>query len=185
MTEPGRVTEVLEELRKGTPAAQDELFRLIYAELRRLADSYMRRQPKDHTLQPTALVNEAYLRLMGGTAEWKDRAHFLTAAAKSMRTILVDFARRKGALKRGGGRAKVTLDEDAHAGDRATEEVIAVHEALERLEQVDTQGSRIVELRFFGGLTMEEAARILGIAEATAYRSWNHARAWLYREIAG
>ena len=185
MTEPGRVTEVLAELRKGAPEAQDELFRLIYAELRRLADAYMRRQPSDHTLQPTALVNEAYLRLMGGAAEWKDRAHFLTAAAKSMRTILVDFSRRKKTQKRGGDHGRITLDENAHAGDHATEEVLAVHEALERLEDVDRQGSRIVELRFFGGLTMEETARVMGIAEATAYRSWNHARAWLYREIAG
>ena len=122
-----------------------------------------------------------------GTAEapWKDRAHFLTAAAKAMRSILVDFARRRGAQKRGGDRAKVTLDESAHAGKHVTTEIIAVHEALEKLEAIDPQGSRVVELRFFGGLTMEEAARILGIAEATAYRSWNHARAWLYREIAG
>jgi RNA polymerase sigma factor (TIGR02999 family) len=186
MDEPGRVTEVLAELRKGAPEAQEELFRLIYGELRRLADSYMRNQPSDHTLQPTALVNEAYLRLMrGADAPWNDRAHFLTAAARAMRSILVDFARRRKAQKRGGGRGKVTLDESAHAGKHPSAEVVAVHDALEKLEEVDPQGSRIVELRFFGGLSMEEAARILEISEATAYRSWNLARSWLYREIAG
>ena len=182
--DPGHVTEVLAELERGAPGARDELFRVVYGELHRLAAAQMRRQPSDHTLQPTALVNEAYLRLMGSAgASWNDRAHFLTAASRAMRSILVDFARRRFAQKRGGGRGKITFEEGEHAGTHAAEEVVAVHEALEKLEAIDSQGARVVELRFFGGLTMEETARIMNVAEATAYRAWNHARSWLFREI--
>jgi RNA polymerase sigma factor (TIGR02999 family) len=182
---PGRVTEVLEELRRNTPGAREELLQLVYGELRRLAASQMRRQPSDHTLEPTALVHEAYLRLMGSEeAPWTDRGHFLTAAARAMRSILVDFARSRAALKRGGGSRRITLDENAHAGRHASDEVIAVHEALDRLARVDPQGSRVVELRFFGGLTAEETANVMGVAESTVYRAWEHARSWLFREIA-
>jgi RNA polymerase sigma factor (TIGR02999 family) len=181
---PGRVTELLDELRRSRPGADDELFRLVYAELRRLASAQMRRQPRGHTLQPTALVNEAYLRLMRGPeVPWGDRAHFFTAAARAMRTILVDFARRRAAAKRGGGRRRVPLDETAHAGRHAAEEIVAVHEALEKLEAVDPQGSRVVQLRFFGGLTAEETARVMDLAPSTVYRVWEHARTWLFREI--
>jgi RNA polymerase sigma factor (TIGR02999 family) len=179
------VTEVLAELRRDTPGARDELLQLVYSELRRLAESQMRRQPKGHTLQPTALVHEAYLKLLGGDdAPWSDRSHFLTAAARAMRSILVDFARGRAALKRGAGKRPITLDEDAHAGQHASDEVIAVHEALEKLTEIDPQGGRVVELRFFGGLTAEETAKSMGVAESTVYRSWEHARSWLFREIA-
>jgi len=182
--ERGRVTELLHELRRDAPGARDELFRLVYGELRRLAAGYMRRQPRDHTLQPTALVSEVYLRLMGTENQpWTDRAHFLTAAARAMRSILVDFARRRSAHKRGGGAAKVTLDEDAQAGRRPTEEILAIHEALARLETIDPQSSRVVELRFFGGLSVPETAQAMGVAEATVYRAWNYARSWLFREM--
>ena len=183
-SDPGRVTEVLAELKKGAAGAEEELFDVVYSELHRLAAAQMRRQPSGHTLQPTALVNEAYLRLMGAPdPSWNDRAHFLTAAARAMRSILVDFARRRGAQKRGGGQKKITLDEKAHAGRQTTEEIIAVHEALKKLEEIDAQGARIVELRFFGGLTVEEAAKVLGVSEPTVYRSWEHARSWLFREM--
>jgi len=179
------VTEALEELRRSTPGAHDELLRLVYGELRRLAAGQMRRQRSDHTLEPTALVHEAYLRLMGNEeVPWSDRGHFLTAAARAMRSILVDFARSRAALKRGGGRRPITLDENAHAGRHAFDEVLAVHEALDRLAEVDPQGSRVVELRFFGGLTAEETAHAMGVAESTVYRAWEHARSWLFREIA-
>ena len=188
--EPGRVTEVLREIRRSTPGAEDELLRLVYGELRRLASAQMRGQPSDHTLQPTALVHEAYLRLLKGPdAPWNDRSHFLTAAACAMRSILVDFARNRGRLKRGGGKRAVTFDEvrpGASSSDSGIplHEVLAVHEALEKLEQIDPQGARVVELRFYGGLTAEETARVLGVAESTVFRSWLHARTWLYREIA-
>lgn len=179
-----RVTEVLAELREESPGAADELFDIVYAELHRLAAAQMRRQRSGHTLQPTALVNEAYLRLMG-TAEpqWNDRAHFLTAAARAMRSVLVDFARRRGADKRGGGRARITLDERMAAQRHAVEEIVAVHDALQKYEQFDPEGARIVELRFFGGLTVAETARVLDRSEPTVYRSWELARSWLYREM--
>jgi RNA polymerase sigma factor (TIGR02999 family) len=182
----GRITEALDELRRDAPGASERLFRLVYHELRRLADAHMRRQPAGHTLQPTALVHEAYLRLMGGEeVPWRDRGHFLAASARAMRSILVDFARRRTAKKRGGGRRRVTLSETASADQHAAEEILAVHVALERLEAVDPLGSRVVQLRFFGGLTADETARVLDVATSTVFRVWEHARSWLYREIAG
>lgn len=180
-----RITEVLRELRAGSPGAGEELFQAVYAELHRIAAAKMRRQRPDHTLQPTALVHEAYLRLIGSPeASWKDRSHFLAAASRAMRSILVDFARSRGAQKRGGGRKRITLDEHLHAEPRTPDDVVAVHEALVKLEAVDPQGSRVVELRFFGGLTGAETARVMGVAESTVYRAWEFARAWLFREMA-
>ena len=182
--DPSRVTEVLEELRRGAPGAQAELFRLVYGELKRLASAQMRAQPPGHTLQPTALVNEAYLRLIGGSqAEYKDRSHFFATAARAMRSILVDFARAKAAQKRGGGRRRITFDEGAHAGQHADEEIIAVHDALEKLEELDGHKARVVELRFFGGLTLEETAEVLGTNISDIHRTWELARTWLFREI--
>ena len=181
---PGRVTEVLEELRRETPGASEQLVGLIYGELHRLASSQMRRQPSDHTLQPTALVHEAYLRLMGtGEVRWSDRAHFLTAAARAMRSVLVDFARRRMAKKRSAPGKRITLDDATHAGNHAAEEVLAVHEALEKLDRVDPQGSRVVQLRFFGGLSAEETAEGMGLTARTVFRAWEHARSWLQREM--
>jgi RNA polymerase sigma factor (TIGR02999 family) len=183
---PARVTEVLRELRAGAPEAKEELFRIVYDELHRLASAQMRRQRRDHTLQPTALVHEAYLRLMGGPdAPWKHRAHFFGAASRAMRSILVDFARSRRAQKRGGGKGRIPIDERVPSEPRDPDDVIAVHEALEKLEAIDPQGSRVVELRFFGGLTAAETARVLEVAESTVYRAWEHARTWLYREITG
>jgi len=184
----GTVTVILEELRQGTPGAREELFRIVYAELKQLAAAKMRRQPGDHTLQPTALVHEAYLRLMGSEApRFEDRSHFFGSAARAMRSILVDFARQRQSLKRGGGRAPSTLQDDDRAAGKAPDpdpaEILAVHEALEKLEAIDPDRSRVVELRFFGGLEMEEIAAVLGVAERTVYRSWNTARAWLFREM--
>jgi len=178
-----RVTKVLDELRHGAPGARDELFRLVYGELRRVAGAQMRRETPDHTLTPTALVHETYLRLLGTSPDWKDRSHFLTVAARAMRSILVDCARSRTALKRGGGRRRVTLDTDAHAGDRPWEEILQIHEAVERLQEIDPEGARVVELRFFGGLSVAETAFILDVSEAGVFRSWEFARMWLYREI--
>ncbi|MHC4225656.1 MAG: sigma-70 family RNA polymerase sigma factor [Planctomycetota bacterium] len=178
------MTEVLADVREGAPGAQEQLFRLVYGELRRLADAKMRDQPRDHTLTPTALVSEAYLKLLGKTeSSWDDRAHFYRSAARAMRSILVDFARRRNSLKRGGKRARITLDEERHPAKDPASEVIAVHEALEKLEAIDPQRSRVVELRFFGGLSVEETAGVLGVTERTVYRDWDQARAWLYREM--
>ena len=182
--DPGTVTLVLAELRAGKPGAHEELFRVVHGELQRLARSKMRRQPGDHTLQPTALVNEVYLKLMGGAdPSWEDRSQFFGSAASAMRSILVDFARSRHALKRRGGRRRITLDENAHAARNPSEEVLAVHEALEKLEQIDPRRTKVVELRFFAGLSVEETAVVLGVTERTVYRDWDHARAWLYREM--
>jgi RNA polymerase sigma factor (TIGR02999 family) len=179
-----RVTEVLAELRHGAQDARNELFRLVYGELRRIAGAQMRREVPGHTLTPTALVHEAYLRLMGTSADWKDRSHFFTTAARAMRSILVDCARSRMAQKRGGGRFRVTFDESTDAGTRPLEDIVAVHEALAKLEALDPEGSRIVELRFFAGLSLDETARVIETTKSAVYRSWNHARAWLYCEIA-
>jgi RNA polymerase sigma factor (TIGR02999 family) len=181
----GRVTEVLQSLREGAEGAGEELIRLLYGELHRLADAQMRGQPRGHTLQPTALVHEAFLRLLGGQrADWNDRAHFLAAAARAMRSVLVDFARSRKAEKRGGGRSRITLGDAVARWEDPAEEVLAVHDALARLEAVDPRQSRLVELRFFAGLEFEEAASVLGVSRATVFRLWDAARAWLYREIA-
>jgi RNA polymerase sigma factor (TIGR02999 family) len=181
----GTVTNLLHAVRSGAPGDERDLFALVYRELRRLAGASMKRQPRDHSLQPTALAHEAYLRLMGGRIpEWKDREHFFRSAARAMRSILVDFARRRASIKRGGCWQRVELEHDLCASDEADpEEVIAVHEALERLERIDPERSRVVELRFFCGLSVEETAHVLGTTTRTVYRAWNHARAWLYREI--
>jgi RNA polymerase sigma factor (TIGR02999 family) len=182
--EAGRVTQALAEMRDGSEAAREELFQLVYAELRRVADSQMRKQPPGHTLQPTALVHETYLRLLGGQAkDWNDRGHFLASATRAMRSILVDIARQRATIKRGGERRRLTLDEDRHGWYEEPDSIIAVHDAMARLEQVDAQWCRVVEARFFGGLTVEETAQVLGISEATVYRAWDGARGWLYREV--
>jgi RNA polymerase sigma factor (TIGR02999 family) len=176
------VTEVLEELRRGSAEAKVDLYRLVYGELRRIASGYMRRQPRDHTLQPTALIHEAWLRLMsGGDPSWNDRSHFLAVAARAMRSILVDLARSRGARRRALDGAREARQ--GGEGEERVIDVLAVHEALERLESVHPHLSRIVELRFFGGLSTEETARMMEVSERTIYRSWEHARAWLFRAM--
>ena len=164
----------------------DSLLPIVYQELRRLAASYLRRERPGQTLQPTALVHEAYLRLMKDRPDrWQNRAHFCAIAAHSMRQILIERARARGALKRGGAQPRVTLDEGLVAGGQRSFDLIALDEALERLAQFDPEQARLVELRFFGGLTVEETAEALNISPATVKRHWAAARAWLARELEG
>jgi len=176
-------TRLLAEIRRGSPGAEEEFFRLVYGELRRMAASRMAGR-REVTLQPTALVNETFLRLFGKeAASYDSRAHFFCTAAKAMRSILVDAARRRTAEKRGAGRTLLALtDSDASLEERAFE-VVPVNDALSRLEELDAEAGRVVELRFFGGLTMAETAAALGVTERTAYRRWDRARAWLHREL--
>ncbi len=159
---------------------------LVYDELRRLAHHYLQRERSDHTLQSTALVHEAYLRLAGNRApQWQNRAHFFGIAARVMRQILVEYARAHGAAKRGGTEAcKITLDESLDLEQKTDVDVLALDGALDRLSELDPQQSRIVELRFFTGLTIEDTSEVMGLSPATVKRDWTSARAWLHREIA-
>ena len=164
----------------------DSLLPVVYQELRRLAAGYIRHEKPGQTLQPTALVHEAYLRLMKDRPErWQNRAHFCAIAAHSMRQILIERARARGALKRGGAQPRVTLDEALVAGGERSFDLLALDEALERLAQMDPEQARLVELRFFGGLTVEETADAMNISPATVKRHWTVARAWLARELEG
>jgi RNA polymerase sigma factor (TIGR02999 family) len=178
------VSELLAAWAARDPSALDRLVPIVYDELRRLAHHYMRGERPGHTLQTTALVNEVYLRLAGIRGlQWRDRAHFFAMAGTLMRRVLVDYARRQGRTKRGGGIAVTSLD--GHAVTSAPSvDIVALDEALQRLAAVDPQQSRIVELRFFGGLTIEETAAALEISPATAKRDWTTARAWLHHELA-
>jgi RNA polymerase sigma-70 factor, ECF subfamily len=179
------VTDLLKAWASGDQAALDQLLPLIYDDLRRQAQRYMRAQPVGHTLQTTALVHEAYLRLVGQTSvEWNGRAHFFGVAAKAMRSILVDHARAGNAAKRGGSARAITLDEGAGiAGPEPGVDVLALHEALGRLAELDSRKSQLVELRYFGGLGIDEAAAVLDVSAATVKRDWTTARAWLKREL--
>jgi RNA polymerase sigma factor (TIGR02999 family) len=164
----------------------DSLLPIVYQELRRLAASYLRRERPGQTLQPTALVHEAYLRLLKDRPErWQNRAHFCAIAAHSMRQILIERARARDAQKRGGGQPRVTLDEALVAGQEPTVDLVALDLALERLAAIDPAQARLVELRFFGGLTVEETSEEMNISPATVKRHWAVARAWLARELAG
>ncbi len=180
-----RITRILLDARAvGGPERTARLAEALYPELRRVAGSLMRRERVGHTLQPTALVGEAFLRLVDQTQiEWRDRAHFLGIAARVMRQILVDHARRHGALKRGAEMARVTFDEDlGHGADRDIG-LLALHDALERFAAVDARGAQVVELRVFGGATVEEIAHTLGISKRTVDNDWAVARMWLAREL--
>ena len=177
------VTRILESVTRGEAAASDRLLPLVYEELRKMAAAKMAREAPDHTLQPTALVHEAYLRLVSGEASWDSRAHFFAAAAEAMRRILVDQARRKLRIKRGGGRQRIPLDEHRLAEHRDPYELLMVNEALDDLARSDEQAAQLVRLHYFGGCTMEESAATLGISTRTAYRDWAFARAWLRRQI--
>ena len=169
----------------GDDRQVDALLPVVYEELRRLAAAYLRRERPGQTLQPTALVHEAYLRLMKDRPDrWQNRAHFCAIAAHSMRQILIERARARGAQKRGGAQPRVTLDESQVAGQSASFDLVALDEALERLEKIDPEQARLVELRFFGGLTIEETAEAMNISPATVKRHWMVARAWLARELA-
>lgn len=171
---------------EGSAAAIDALLPKVYEELRSLASSYLNRERADHTLQPTALVHEAYLRLLGQrTVGWKDRAQFLSAAAIVMRRILVDHARRRNAAKRGGKVARTPLDDAVTGFEERAIDLVALDEALTALTEIDPRKGRIVELRFFAGLTAEEAARIIGVNVRTVEREWTVARAWLRSQLNG
>jgi RNA polymerase sigma factor (TIGR02999 family) len=184
LPKPGAVTELLARAKRGQPAALEELVPLVYGELRRIAGRYMRRERPGQSLQATALVHEAYIRLLKDEdLSFESRAHFLGIAARSMRQILVEHARARDADKRGGERRRITLDEGLASGQPADVDVLALDQALERLAAINANHARIVELRFFGGLTNEETAAALGISPATVKRAWVVARAWLFREL--
>lgn len=187
MTEPQthRVTQLLLDWSNGDQSAFDKLMPLIDEELRRLAHHYMCRERAGHTLQTTALVNEAFLKLVNRkNLQWQNRAHFFGLAAQVMRTILVDHARSHASAKRGGGARNLELDEAMLVSQQKASEVVALDEALNQLALIDPRQSRIVELRFFGGLTVEEAAEVLHISPVTIKREWSTAKAWLHRELA-
>jgi RNA polymerase sigma-70 factor, ECF subfamily len=178
------LTQLLIDWGNGNQAAYELLVPLVYKELHRLAASYMRRQRSDHTLQPTALVHEVYLKLVDEKhIRWQNRAHFFGMAAQMMRNILVDYARQREALKRGGSAPKLSLSIADRFAEEPAMDVLALHHALERLETFDARQSRVVELRFFGGLSIEETAVVMKISTATVKREWKMAKAWLYQEI--
>ena len=180
-----QVTQLLIAWSNGDQSAFDKLMPLIDEELRRLAHRYMSRERVGHTLQTTALVNEAFLRLVNRkNLQWQNRAHFFGLAAQVMRTILVDHARSHASAKRGGGNRNLELDEALVVSQQKASEVIALDEALKQLALIDPRQSRIVELRFFGGLTVEEAAEVLHVSPVTIKREWSTAKAWLYHELA-
>jgi len=178
------VTRILGAIEKGDPVAADELLPLVYHELRKLAAHKMANEAPGQTLQPTALVHEAYLRLVGNEdKKWAGRAHFFAAAAEAMRRILIDNARRKRAQRHGGGHQRVDVEEVEIASDTEDDQLLAINEALDRLAAKDKVKAELVKLRYFVGMTIEEAAQILGISEPTAKRYWTYSRAWLYTEI--
>ena len=179
-----RVTELLQQWSHGDDAALAELTPLVYEELRRLAHHHMGGQRPDHTLQTTALVNEVYLRLADQTnPHWQNRAHFFAVAARAMRQILVSYARSQQSQKRGGGAVKIELDEAAIVSPEQSQEIVDLHEALERLAMLDSRKAQVVELKYFGGLNYDEMAEVLKISPVTVRRDWRFARAWLYTEL--
>jgi RNA polymerase sigma factor (TIGR02999 family) len=183
----GEVTRLLQESSVGNREALDKLLPLVYNELRRLAHVYLTKERPDHTLQTTALVHEAYMKLIDQrSVNWENRAQFFAISAQAMRRILLDNARRRSAGKRGSGGQKVSLEELADlAAESADESLIALDAALQKFEEVDPQQSKIVELRYFAGLTIEETAELLNISPSSVQREWNSARAWLYKFITG
>jgi len=183
-TSTNGITKLLHGWQGGDPAALDALLPVVYRELRRLAHCELRKERPDHTLQSAALVNEAYLRLFRmQPPRWENRTHFFAIAAHLMRQILVDYARRHRASKRGSGLCTLTLDDVDALSQRKEMDVIAIDDALHALAEIDPRQSRVVELRFFAGLSLQETSEVMGIATATVQRDWTAARAWLYREI--
>ncbi|HEY0003550.1 MAG TPA: sigma-70 family RNA polymerase sigma factor [Pyrinomonadaceae bacterium] len=177
------VTQLLIALNNGDREALDRLLPVVYDELRKLAERYLRRERLDHTLQATALVHEAYLKLVDQNVPWQNRAHFFGVAAEMMRRILIDHARSHHAAKRGGGGVKLALDDVIDLSDERAADLIALDEALTELEKIDPQKSKIVELRYFAGLSIEETAAVMGVGTATIIRHWRMAKAWLYNEV--
>ena len=181
---PRQVTGLLRQWRDGDESALDRLLPLIHDALHRLAHQHINRERRGHTLQTTALVNEAYLRLVEQQdVEWEGRAHFLAVSAQVMRHILVDYARRRASGKRGGQVQRVTLDGEATVSAGRAAEIVALDDAMEALDKVNPRGCRVVELRYFGGMNNKEAAEVLKISETTVERDWRLAKAWLYREL--
>jgi RNA polymerase sigma factor (TIGR02999 family) len=179
------VSEILRAWSGGDPQALDRLTPIVYDELHRLAHHYMRGERPGHGLQTTALVNEAYLRLVGyNRMQWQDRAHFFAVSAQVMRRILVDYARRQN-VKRGAGTLHFSLDDGAVIGHEPMGQIVALHDALEALARFDPRKARVVEMRFFGGLTVEDVAEVLNVSAITVMRDWSSAKAWLYRELGG
>jgi RNA polymerase sigma factor (TIGR02999 family) len=184
MNAPGDVTGLLTAWKDGNSDALDELIPIVYTELRRLARHQLVGERADHSLQPTALTHEAFLRLLGARqVSWQDRAHFFAVAAKMMRRILVEHARKAGAAKRGGNAARVTLDDRDAAVASVDVDALSLHDALAALEAVDARQGTVVELRYFGGLNTEEAAEVLGVSVSTVERDWRVAKLWLRRAL--
>lgn len=183
---PDEVTQLLLKWNKGDNAAFDELIPVVYAELKKIAKRYMGKERLDHTLQTSALINEAYLRLVDQqTIQWQDRKHFFAVAARIMRHILIDHARSYQYAKRGGGAEKVPLEEAASLRIQRAEELLELDEALNGLSAIDPRKSEIIELRFFGGLTVEETAEVMNLSPVTVMREWRAAKAWLHQGLTG
>lgn len=179
-----QITRMLNEVGRGSKASLDKLLPIIYDELRRISSRYLRDEYREHTLQTTELVHEAYIKLLGSRdISWQNRGHFFGIAARTMREILVDYARQRNARKRGSGESPLSLDEARYVPAESDDQLLALDEALRRLESVDQRSSRIVELRYFSGLRIEEVAEALDISVATVKRDWGFAKAWLYREM--
>jgi RNA polymerase sigma-70 factor (ECF subfamily) len=183
MDSKGEITRLLDEINRGEKSAMNQLLPLVYQELHRLARSYFRRERGDHTLQPTALVHEAYLRLVDQRITLENRGHFLALAATQMRRILLDYARRHSAERRGGAGQKVELHDMISIADNQPIDIIALDAALRKLAALDPEQAHLVDLRFFGGLSVEDTASVMGISTATVKRNWSSARAFLHREI--
>ena len=182
----GEVTSLLEKVRQGNEEAANRLIPIVYDELRRMAGAYMHRERQDHSLQATELVHEAYMRLVGPTpAQPQNRAHFFAIAAHSMRQVLMDHARKRGAGKRGSNGQRVELEDKLVVSDENLEDVIAIDEALEKLALIDPNQCRLIELRFFGGLSVEECAEVMGFSESTVKREWRSAKALLHSMLSG
>jgi RNA polymerase sigma-70 factor (ECF subfamily) len=180
---PGQITQLLQATRNGNASAADDLLPLVYGELHRIAKSYMRRERPEHTLQATALINEAYMRLMRDNLDWKNREHFIGVAAQVMRRVLVDYARAHHAGRRAGDLQRVEMHEELAIAPERLDEVTALDEALVRLEEKNARQARVVELRYFGGLSVEQIGSLLGIAPRSVKRDWSLARMWLFKEL--
>ena len=183
-SEPSEVTQLLRHVDAGDRSTVDRLFAAVYQQLRNLAGQFFRREPEGNTLQPTALVHEAYLKLVGQTrVDWQGRAHFLAIAAQAMRQILVDHARRHGAAKRGGNRHRIALDDNLVIESNRDVDLLALEDALTKLTKLDPRQAQMIELRFFGGLSIAEVAKVMGISKRSVEREWTMVRAWLRREL--
>jgi RNA polymerase sigma factor (TIGR02999 family) len=181
--EKGQVTELLKAMANGDSEAADKLLPLVYGELHRLASSYMRRERPDHTLQATALINEAYLRLAREDTDWNSRDHFIAVAANVMRRVLVDYARAHKAEHRGGGMTRIEMRDDLAISAKKLDDVAALDAALSNLERQNPRQGKVVELRYFGGLSVEQVASLLGVSTRSVKRDWSLARIWLFREL--